>query len=198
MTKTLQLGPRIRRLRKTRQLTLAQLAEVSGVSIATISKIENGTLSPTLDKLLRIAEGLDQTVGQLLGEDRPPANETLPNSRLQVARAQDGVKIDTPNYAYNYLCSEISVKRLVPIRARVKAHSIEDFGELERHGGEEFIFVLEGAIEVHTEFYAPISLAKGEGVFLDSSMGHAYVNKTSEDADVICVCTEQRTVEDAT
>ncbi|NLB58940.1 MAG: cupin domain-containing protein, partial [Gammaproteobacteria bacterium] len=40
---------------------------------------------------------------------------------------------------------------------------------------EEYIHVLEGAIEVHTEFYDPIAVAAGEGIYIDSNMGHAYI-----------------------
>jgi quercetin dioxygenase-like cupin family protein len=60
--------------------------------------------------------------------------------------------------------------------SRVKARSLKEFGPLLKHAGEEFVFVIKGAIEVHTEFYAPERLDAGEGVYLDSRMGHAYLN----------------------
>ena len=44
-----------------------------------------------------------------------------------------------------------------------------------RHSGEEYIHVLEGRAEVHTEFYDPIVLSAGESVYIDSNMGHAYI-----------------------
>ena len=43
------------------------------------------------------------------------------------------------------------------------------------HSGEEYIYVIEGRIEVHTEFYDPIVLEAGESIYIDSNMGHAYV-----------------------
>ena len=192
MTSPKALGQRVKGLRKARQLTLVQLSDISGVAVSTISKIENGALSPTLDKILRLASGLKLTIGQLIGEENLGNEKATPNSRFQPARMADGVKIDTPNYEYNYLCSELVNKRLVPIRAMIKASSIQEFGPLERHSGEEFLFVLEGEIEVHSEFYAPLSLSKGEGVYLDSSMGHAYVRKSETKAEIICICTERQ------
>nr|WP_325252127.1 XRE family transcriptional regulator [Amylibacter sp.] len=194
MTTPKALGQRVKSLRKSRQLTLAQLSDISGVAVSTISKIENGALSPTLDKILRLAGGLELTIGQLIGEETLGSETAAPNSRFQPARLADAVQIDTPNYEYNYLCSELINKRLVPIRATIKAGSLQEFGPLEQHGGEEFLFVLEGDIEVHSEFYAPLSLSKGEGVYLDSSMGHAYVNKTDTQAEVICICTERQSL----
>ncbi|MBR9864004.1 MAG: helix-turn-helix transcriptional regulator, partial [Rhodobacteraceae bacterium] len=111
MTTPNDLGARLRHLRKAHQLTLNGLAQLSGVSVSTISKIENGALSPTLDKVLRLADGLELTVGQLIGEDDSAGAVQVPNSRFSPSRAGDGVVIDTPNYVYRYLCSDLTNKR---------------------------------------------------------------------------------------
>jgi len=192
MTTSQALGQRVRMLRKTRQLTLHDLARISGVAVSTISKIENGALSPTLDKVSRLAEGFGLSIGQLIGDEETESDSRPPNSRFMKVGTGDGIQIDTENYEYNYLCSDIMNKRLIPIRARIKTGSLQKFGPLERHGGEEFLMVLEGSVEVHTEFYAPVRLSKGEGVYLDSSMGHAYLNVGDTDAEVICICTESQ------
>lgn len=197
MTTAQILGARLRKLRKAQHLTLSELAALSGVALSTISKIENGALSPTLDKVLRLAEGLNISIAQLIGEQTTDAPEPPPNSRLVPARANDGIVIDTHNYEYRYLCSELKNKRMMPIRARIKSGTMQDFGPLERHGGEEFLIVLEGTIEVHTEFYAPVTLERGEGIYLDSTMGHAYLSAGDVDAEAICICTEMMRPQDA-
>ena len=190
MTTAQVLGARLRKLRRAQQLTLSELAAQSGVALSTISKIENGALSPTLDKVLRLANGLNITISQLIGEDSSVVAEPPPNSRLVPARTSDGIVIDTQNYEYRYLCGELKNKLMIPIRARIKAATIQEFGPLERHGGEEFLIVLEGTIEVHTEFYAPVTLKRGEGIYLDSTMGHAYLSAGDVDAEALCICTE--------
>lgn len=68
------------------------------------------------------------------------------------------------------------------------ATSLAEFGPLVRHEGEEFVFVLEGAVEVHTEDYAPFVLRKGESAYLDSTMGHAYLRKGRGRCRVLAVC----------
>src|SRR3546814_11119147 len=73
------------------------------------------------------------------------------------------------------LCTDLRQKRMIPILTRIRAHSASEFGELVHHQGEEFIYVLEGRIEVHSEFYDPVTLDVGQGIYIDSSMGHAYV-----------------------
>ena len=66
---------------------------------------------------------------------------------------------------------------------------MEEFGDLVRHSGEEYIYVIDGRIEVHTEFYDPVVLEEGESIYLDSQMGHAYVVADGcEEATVLGVC----------
>jgi hypothetical protein len=78
---------------------------------------------------------------------------------------------------------------MIPVLTRIRAKSVSEFGELVHHAGEEFIFVLEGRVELHTEFYDPIVLEAGESIYIDSNMGHAYVAAEGcEEASVLGVC----------
>ncbi|MEC7257229.1 MAG: XRE family transcriptional regulator [Pseudomonadota bacterium] len=187
-----QIGKRVRRLRKGRDQTLAELARLSGVSVSTISKIENDALSPTLDVILKLCDGLAVDIGDLVSEGDGTQPDATPNSRFSVARKDSGVLFDTPNYDYLYLCPDVKRKQMVPILARVKARSMTEFGTLFSHGGEEFLFVLKGEINVHSAFYETVRLGQGDGVYLDSSMGHAYVSANGQDAEVLCICTEPK------
>src|SRR5690606_17648215 len=103
--------------------------------------------------------------------------------------ATDALTIETKNYDYSYLCTELRGKIMIPLISRVRARTLEEFGELIRHPGEEFVYVLEGAIEVHSEFYDPVTLRAGEYIYLDSEMGHGYlVTHGFEEATVLAVC----------
>src|SRR3954453_20045154 len=78
---------------------------------------------------------------------------------------------------------------MIPVYTSIRARSLEEFGELVRHSGEEYIYVLQGAIAVHTEFYDPVELGPGESIYIDSNMGHAYVvAKGHDEALVLAVC----------
>jgi quercetin dioxygenase-like cupin family protein len=57
-----------------------------------------------------------------------------------------------------------------------------------RHGGEEWIYVTKGEIEVYSEFYQPERLQVGDSIYLDSRMGHAYISKSKGGAEVVSVC----------
>ncbi|MEO1200933.1 MAG: cupin domain-containing protein, partial [Pseudomonadota bacterium] len=79
------------------------------------------------------------------------------------------------------------------IMSVLKAHSIEEFGDLLSHSGEEFIYVVSGVIEVHTGGYEHLRLEAGEGVYIDSTMPHAYVSASEEDAVVLGMCSSPET-----
>ncbi|MFC4670912.1 helix-turn-helix domain-containing protein [Seohaeicola nanhaiensis] len=186
-----EVGKRLKFLRKSEQMTLAELASRSDVSVSTISKIENGALSPTLDVILKLCDGLKVKIGDLVnGEEGDSPRESLPNSRMSTAMKGEGALISTTNYDYLYLCPEVKNKFIVPILAKVKSRDIKTFGELFRHGGEEFLYVLKGQVEVHSEFYEPVTLGEGDGVYLDSSMAHGYLSTGDGDAEILCICTE--------
>ena len=82
-------------------------------------------------------------------------------ARRSIGRLDDAVRVTTPNYDYYYLCTELRRKRMIPMLTRIRAKSLEEFGDLVRHSGEEYIHVLEGTIDVHTEFYDPVMLEDG-------------------------------------
>jgi transcriptional regulator with XRE-family HTH domain len=180
-----KLGECLKALRRRHGWTLQDVSTKTGVAVSTLSKVENDQMSLTYDKLLQISEGLGINLAELLAT---PTGAEAAMARRSVSQPGEGLLQVTPSYDYLYLCTEIQRKRMVPVIARVKTRSLAEFGPLVRHSGEEFIYVLEGAIEVHTEHYAPVRLDKGGSIYIDSTMGHAYVAVGEGDASVMAVC----------
>src|ERR687896_1407788 len=81
-----QLGGRVRQLRRRRGLTLEELAGLSGVSRAMISKLERGEKNPTLVVAARLAEGLGVTLSQLAGMEERREIVVVPRERRRVMR----------------------------------------------------------------------------------------------------------------
>jgi transcriptional regulator with XRE-family HTH domain len=180
-----KLGENLKSLRHRHGWTLQQVSRQTGVAVSTLSKVENDQMSLTYDKLLQISEGLGLSLAEFLAADEP---EIAGLARRSVNHKEDGLRQTTPNYDYLYLSTDITRKRMIPVLTRIRARSLTDFGPLLKHSGEEFIFVLEGAIEVHTEHYQPIRLETGESTYIDSDMGHAYIAVSRKDALVLGVC----------
>jgi transcriptional regulator with XRE-family HTH domain len=168
------IGSLLRALRARNDWTLKEMSQRCGIPLSTLSKVENDRLSLTYDKLLLISQRLNLRMSELFAEEDSVPEPSV-TARRSIGRVEDAVRVTTPNYDYFYLCPELRRKRMIPVLTRVRAKSIEEFGELVRHSGEEYIHVLEGRAEVHTEFYDPIVLSAGESVYIDSNMGHAYI-----------------------
>ena len=191
--KNTTLGSLIRALRRQKNWTLRQMSEKVGVPLSTLAKVEQDKLSLTYDKLQQFTSRLGLTMTEFLAQADPPEVDApkVVTARRSLTRDGNSIQVSTPNYDYEYLCADLREKRMVPILTRIRAHDIAEFGEPVRHQGEEFVFVLEGTVEVHLQFYTPVVLKAGQGVYLDSTMGHAYVAKDCESALVLGVCSAE-------
>ena len=181
------LGRILKELRAHRNWTLREMSERSGIPISTLSKVENDRLTLTYDKILQLSENLQIRISDLFAETE--AAEESVTARRSIGRLEDAIRVETPNYDYYYLCTELRRKRMVPVLTRIRAKSLSEFGDLVSHAGEEYIHVLEGTIVVHTEFYDPVTLETGEAIYIESNMGHAYVAAAEcDEALVLGVC----------
>jgi transcriptional regulator with XRE-family HTH domain len=124
------VGPRLRTLRQFRAVTLAELAEATGISTSTLSRLENGRLRPTLEQLLPLARTHGVTLDELVGA--PPTGDPRINLRpmrhhgrtfLPLTRRPGGVQ------AYKLVIS---------------ARRSPDRPVLQTHSGYEWLYVLNG------------------------------------------------------
>ena len=199
-------GQAIRALRNKLGLTLQEVSQRTGLAISTISKLEMGRASLSYEKLSLVSAGLGVNMSELLGLlGESPGSEAAPSvpGRRIIQRQGEGVAVRTGPYVETFLAVELLNKQLVPLIVDVRARTIQEFtdefGGLIRHSGEEFIYILEGEVEFHTDFYAPVRLKQGESVYFDSSMGHAFLAASEGPCRLLSVCTdpdqEQRVID---
>lgn len=179
----LDLGARVRELRKARDWTLEQAAKQAGLARSTLSKIENGQMSPTYDALKKLAVGLEISVPQLF---TPPSKGQV-NGRMAVTRNGEETTQITTTYEHALLAENLTTKKMLPYRARVRARNMEDFDGWIRHDGEEFLYVLTGQVTLFTEFYEPVDLKRGDSAYYDAAMGHNVISISAEDATLLWV-----------
>jgi transcriptional regulator with XRE-family HTH domain len=183
-------GTALRSLRKRNRWTLADVAKRTGIPASTLSRIENDQISPTYDMLLRLSKGLSIDVGQLLSAAPAAPEATFDQpGRRSVNRSSDGDVISMSNHTLRYLSSDLLNKQMTPILSEYHARSLAEFGPLMRHDGEEFLYILQGELELHTECYAPLVLRAGDSVYFDSRMGHGYVARGTEPCRALSMCT---------
>jgi len=179
-----ELGQRLKKLRIQAGKTLADLSLSTGVSTANLSKIENNLVSPSFDIVKKICEGLQISIEEFV---RPGGSKTQVSGRKTVTRLLDGARFSSGQYDYKAHATELNRKGMVPLEMRVRARSVDEFDHWSRHAGEEFVYVLSGAIEVHTRHYSPFKLSAAESAYFDSDMEHLYISVSEDDAQILSV-----------
>lgn len=178
------LGPRVKALRQERGLTLQQVSDRCGVSVSTLSKVENGQVSGTINTMLKVARGLGVLFDHLL-ED--PNETPPPTGRLVHTPADQTERFPTEFYDYHVHSAEMVGRQMLPLIIDVKTRQPPPKVDWSTHDGEEFLLVLQGKIEFHSEHYSPLGLGPGDSIYFDSSMRHAYVSVGESDARVMSI-----------
>jgi mannose-6-phosphate isomerase-like protein (cupin superfamily) len=91
-------------------------------------------------------------------------------------------------YEYKVHSAELRQKHMIPLHMEIKARSLSEQNQWNSHEGEEFIYVLKGKIEMHTEFYAPVLMLAGDSAYIDSKMRHAFLNRGTGKAEMLSIC----------
>lgn len=177
-----QVGEQVRALRKRRGWSLTEAADRFGIGRSSLAKIESGGMSPTIGLLQKIAAGLEvdltALVSRIAGE---PAS-----GRLAITRAGQGDHHSTADHTHEILAAELARKKMVPFRSRIRLRK-DTAQEWFRHETEEFVYVLEGTVELQSEHYAPKQLEVGDSAYIDGRMAHRFVAVGDGDAMVLFV-----------
>ncbi|MFJ2240338.1 helix-turn-helix domain-containing protein [Streptomyces sp. NPDC087859] len=140
-----ELGAAIRRLRKERGLTLVQLAKLAGLSHPFLSQLERGLTRPSMPSLHRIARALDTTQQALFVQAVTPATSAEPGNAIRVTRAADEDGASVANNGGVARMLGTAPLQLHPVEYRGMHADFQDYYE---HPGDEFLYVVDGEIEV--------------------------------------------------
>jgi transcriptional regulator with XRE-family HTH domain len=183
-----EFGRRLRTARKQFGWTLAYVAEQSGVSITTISRAERGQLALSYEKFSALGRALRMDMGAMFAE---AGAATVKLDRPVVTRAGEGVTYRGLAFSYQFLGTQAVGKQMSPILGTVHARSINGPEDYARHDGEEFVYILTGAVDVHFENGEIVHLERGDMLYFDSRIGHAYVSVSRQLARTIGACTSE-------
>lgn len=192
-------GLRIKTIRQARDLTLEQVAELSSVSISSLSKIEKGQVSASFDTIAKIASAFDYSLAELFAEELPhaPIASAAIQGRRTYTLAGKGLTFTNPYFRYEVHAAELLVKGMIPVVMDIETRELPPPEAWSQHAGEEFIYVLSGEVMLHTQLYAPLRLAEGDSAYIDSTMRHTFVRLSDSPARLISICqTEKLDIED--
>jgi transcriptional regulator with XRE-family HTH domain len=179
-----EVGRKLAEMRRARAWTLARLSEESGVAIGTLSKVENGKSGASFDTVARVARALGLRIDDILS----PSSPRFATGRRVVTRRGQGVRFGFNSYDYEVPCNELTRKAMVPLIMTIRTHEVLPPESWASHEGEEYIHVLSGSIELHTEFYETVRLDAGDSAYIDSEMRHAFASVGDGDARILSVC----------
>ncbi|HGS4606068.1 TPA: helix-turn-helix domain-containing protein [Vibrio cholerae] len=179
----LKLGLRIKDIRTRLGITLEEASQRTGLARSTLSKIENEQISPTFQAMQKLAHGLQIEMPQLF----EPPKKIVATGRRDITRKEAGKPHPTQTYEHELLATQLSNKKMMPFKSRVRARAFEEYSDWVRHDGEEFLLILEGEVMFYSEFYEPVHLVEGDSVYYDANMGHMLVSVSEEDALILWV-----------
>jgi transcriptional regulator with XRE-family HTH domain len=162
-----QIGTEVRRLRKALDLSVAELGTAAGISAGMLSKIENGTISPSLGTLAALAKALNVSISSLFAEtdERRDCSYVKAGQGLRIERrgTKAGHLYDLLGHS---LAGEIGVEPFL-ITLKQDAQPYTNF----RHAGVEFIYMLAGKVRYrHSD--RTYLLEPGDALFFDAAARH--------------------------
>lgn len=171
-SKTKSLGERIREMRKNLNLDVTQVAEKTGHSPEYIHEIEEGKVSPPVGTLIQISRALALDSASLLAEDKK-------------AERRKGYLKRTKSYSYKCLTPDAEDKHLwayqVTLEPR-KQHEMVAF----KHEGEEFVYVMEGKVEITVGDEVNV-VKKGGSLHFNSGVSHNLKNLSTKESKLLVV-----------
>lgn len=183
----LNIGAKIRLLRKDRQFTLQDLSEKTGLSKPLLSQVENSLVIPPLPTLLRISKALRVPMSHFITEEEERVILVRKKDvRTAPKRMVEGRDPDL--YAYSSLVEGRTYKKMEPLHVEFSPVAKDKVTTMTHHG-EEFIHVLEGELEVIYDD-TTVVLKEGDNLYLDGRIPHAYRSLTKKRTKAIMIIAE--------
>lgn len=165
----IQVGKKVREVREERGLSLLDISQRTGFDVGLLDQIEEGTVSPPLGTVIRLAKALDMRMGYLIsGEEDLPFTIVRLKDRKTISR-YDSRKGKHYGYTYESLAPHKKDRHMEPFLVTLEPSETEE--ERSSHPGQEFIFVLEGHMEVRLGEEIHV-IDPGDAIYYDSTVPH--------------------------
>jgi quercetin dioxygenase-like cupin family protein len=179
----MHVGEIIHALRKERKMTLLELSNKSGVALATLSRMENGKMTGTLESHMNICKALEISLPELY-RDLEASTKTVD---VQTKKTRTDVFVHDKKATSEMLAPNILNKKMMPTMIKI-AKGGNTHNEETKPGIEKFAYVLDGKVEANIgeERYV---LGRGDTLYFESSTPHRFRNVGAGEARLICVIT---------
>ena len=163
------VGERVRGVREKRGLTLQDISQRTDIDVSLLEEIENGAVAPPLGIVIKLAKALEMKMGYFIsGEENRPYTIVRRGDRKVISR-YDSKKGKHYGYEFESLAPHKKDRHMEPFMVTLEQTDTEE--ERSTHDGQEFIYVLEGNMEVRHGEETHI-LEPGDAIYYDSTVPH--------------------------
>ncbi|MBO6033275.1 MAG: helix-turn-helix domain-containing protein [Prevotella sp.] len=182
------VGSKIKGIRESKNLTIEEIAESSGLSVEQITSIENDQNLPSLGPLIKIARALGVRLGTFMDDNDalgPVVCRAADRERNSSISFSNGASDARKHMEYHPLAQQKAGRHMEPFVIDINPEDNPDF-KLSAHEGEEFIFVMNGEVEIEygKEKYL---LKEGDSIFYDSIVKHHVHGAPGKSAKILAV-----------
>ena len=165
----IKVGERVRQVREQKGLSLEDVSQRTDIDPPYLKQIEKGEVAPPLGIVIKLAKALEMKMGYFIsGEENRPYTIVRQKERKLVSRF-DSTKGKYYGYEYQSLAPHKKDRHMEPFLVTLVPSATEE--ERSSHDGQEFIYVLEGRMEVRLQDEVHI-LEPGDAIYYDSTVPH--------------------------
>ena len=179
----IDIGKKIRELRKSKKFSIIDLSKESGLSTGLISQIERNMVVPSIKVMWKIANVLEVNIGYFFDED----DENIEEKIVVRKNHRKSINTNDSTKSYELLMPNLNNKSiefiLITLNEETKINK-----ELVSHKGEECGYIIEGKMKIILENKEYI-LEKGDSFYFDSKIPHVYENYGDETCVLVCAMT---------
>ncbi len=182
------VGAKIKGIRETKNLTIEEISERSGLSVDQIQSIENDQNLPSLGPLIKIARALGVRLGTFMDDNDalgPVVTRAADRERESSISFSNGATDARKHMEYHPLAQQKAGRHMEPFIIDINPEETKEF-KLSAHEGEEFIYVMEGDLEINygKEKYA---LKQGDSIYYDSIVKHHVHSAPGKSAKILAL-----------
>jgi quercetin dioxygenase-like cupin family protein/ribosome-binding protein aMBF1 (putative translation factor) len=163
------VGERVKAVREGRGLSLQDISQRTDLEVSLLERIEDGSVAPPLGEVIKLAKALEMKIGYFIsGDENKPFTIVRGDDRKVISR-YDSKKGRHYGYEYVALAPHKRDRHMEPFLVSLEPAATEE--ERSTHDGQEFIYVLEGTMEVRLGDEVHI-LEPGDAIYYDSTVPH--------------------------
>lgn len=180
------VGEKIMSIRQSKTIAIDELAERCGFSTAMMSKIEENETIPSLGHLIKVARALGVRLGTFL-DDMDLLGPVVSRKGDLIEGSSFSTELSSSHLNLNFfsLASDKSGRHMEPFIIEIDPSSISEFAQ-SSHEGEEFIYVLNGNIEIDYG-KSVYKLSEGDSIYYDSVVDHHVHSANESPAKILAV-----------